>query len=94
LLYASRHRQDAPAAGNGAAARAVGAWLSFAVALGLIPLLGFGLSFGLLSAFLILVFDRRSLRQALAVAVGLAVAFHLLFTVALGVTLPVGLLGF
>jgi hypothetical protein len=76
------------------AARALGAWSAFVVALIFLPLLGFGLSLGLLTAFLILVLDRRSPWTALAVALGLSFGFHLIFVVALGVSLPVGPFGF
>jgi putative tricarboxylic transport membrane protein len=74
--------------------RALGAWLAFVLAIALLSLLGFGLSLGLLTAFLIVVLDRRSFAVALGVAVGLALGFHLIFAVALGVSLPVGPLGF
>jgi putative tricarboxylic transport membrane protein len=77
-----------------AIARALGAWFAFTLAIALLSLLGFALSLALLTAFLILVLDRRSSWVALSVAVGLALGFHLVFTVALGVSLPVGPLGF
>ena len=75
-------------------ARALGAWLAFVAAIVLLPLIGFGLSLGLLTAFLILVLDRRSSWVALGVALGLALGFHLVFPVALSVSLPVGPWGF
>jgi putative tricarboxylic transport membrane protein len=75
-------------------ARALGAWLAFVLAIALLSLFGFALSLGLLAAFLVLVLDRRSLWVAFSIAAGLAVGFHLVFTVALGVSLPVGPLGF
>lgn len=74
--------------------RALGAWLAFVAAIVLLPLIGFGLSLALLTAFLIFVLDRRSSWVALGVALALALGFHLVFTVALGVSLPVGFLGF
>jgi putative tricarboxylic transport membrane protein len=75
-------------------ARALGAWVAFVATIVLLPLIGFGLSLGLLTAFLILVLDRRSTWAALGVGVGLALGFHLVFVVALGVSLPVGPWGF
>jgi putative tricarboxylic transport membrane protein len=75
-------------------ARALGAWSAFVLAIAVLSLIGFDLSLGLLTAFLIFVLDRRSLWIALGVALGLALGFHLVFTVALGVSLPVGPLGF
>jgi putative tricarboxylic transport membrane protein len=74
--------------------RALGAWFAFVATIVLLPLIGFGLSLGLLTAFLILVLDRRSSWIALGVALGLALGFHLVFAVALGVSLPAGPWGF
>ncbi|MGH7824885.1 MAG: tripartite tricarboxylate transporter TctB family protein [Candidatus Binatia bacterium] len=74
--------------------RALGAWTAFIVTIAVLPLLGFGLSFGLLTAFLIVVLDRRSSWLALGVALGLTLGFHLVFVIALGVSLPLGPLGF
>jgi putative tricarboxylic transport membrane protein len=75
-------------------ARALGAWSAFLAAVICLPLLGFAISLGLLTAFLIVVFDRRSPWIALSAAVGLALGFYLVFPVALGVSLPVGPWGF
>lgn len=74
--------------------RALSAWLAFVLAIVLMRLIGFGLSFGLLTAFLVLVLDRRSPWLAIGVAMGLALGFHLVFAVALGVSLPAGPWGF
>ena len=74
--------------------RALSAWFMFVVAIACLPFIGFPLSVALLTAFLILVLDGRSFRIAIGVALGLAVSFHLLFTVALGVSLPAGPWGF
>ena len=75
-------------------ARALGAWLAFVAAIVLLPLIGFGLSLGLLTVFLVLFLDRRSSWVALGVALGLVLGFHLVFAVALGVSLPAGPWGF
>jgi putative tricarboxylic transport membrane protein len=74
--------------------RALSAWLVFVLAIALMPLIGFGLSFGLLTAFLILVLDRRSPWLAIGVALGLVLTFYLIFAVGLGVSLPPGPWGF
>ncbi len=74
--------------------RGVGSWAAFVVSIALLPLIGFGLSLGLLSVFLIIALDRRSPWVALGVALFLALGFHLVFNLALGVSLPVGPLGF
>ena len=74
--------------------RAFSAWLAFALAVALLPLVGFGISLALLTSFLVLVLDRRSPWLAIGVAVGLALGFHVVFVVALGVSLPAGPWGF
>lgn len=75
-------------------ARALATWGGLMVMTALLNWLGFILSFIFLSLFLVLVMDRRPLWTALAVAVGSAFGFYLIFTVALGVSLPVGPWGF
>ena len=75
-------------------ARALGAWTAFVGAIICLPFLGFAISLGLLTTFLIVVFDRRSPWAALGAALGLALGFHLVFPVALGVSLPLGPWGF
>jgi hypothetical protein len=74
--------------------RSLSAWVAFVCALALLPLLGFAVSLALLAGFMILVLDQRSPATALAVALGLAAGFHLVFSRALGVSLPPGAFGF
>lgn len=74
--------------------RALGGWAGLIGAIALLPLLGFNLSFGLLTGYLLCVVDRRSLWATFTVALGLMLGFHLVFSFALGVPLPVGPLGF
>lgn len=74
--------------------RALGAWLGLALAIALFRWIGFALSFVLLTIFLIVVLDRRPVLSALGIGAGLALAFYLLFEVALGVSLPAGPWGF
>ena len=73
--------------------RALGTWLAFVVAVALLKPLGFVLSLALLTFFLVIVIFRRSPVTADITAAGIALGFHLTFPVALGVQLPVGLLG-
>jgi putative tricarboxylic transport membrane protein len=73
--------------------RALGTWLAFVVAVALLKPLGFVLSLALLSFFLVTVIFRRSPVTAAITAGAIALGFHLTFPVALGVQLPVGLLG-
>jgi len=74
--------------------RALAAWGALAVCVGLLKVLGFLLAFALLAFFMTAVMYRRPILPALAVAVGSALGFYLLFPLALGVALPTGLLGF
>ena len=76
------------------ASRAIAGWLALMVAIGLFPWIGFGVSFVLLTVFLIVALDRRSVPLAIGVGVALALAFHLIFVVALNVSLPVAPWGF
>jgi putative tricarboxylic transport membrane protein len=74
--------------------RAFVVWLAFAVSVALFNVLGFTVSFGLLCFFIVAVMYRRPLKVAAAVAVASALGFYLVFPLALGVSLPVGVLGF
>jgi putative tricarboxylic transport membrane protein len=77
-----------------AAGRVMAGWLAMLVAVALLGKIGFALSFVLLTIFFITVLERRRALLALGVAIGLAVTFHLLFVVALDVSLPKGFWGF
>jgi putative tricarboxylic transport membrane protein len=86
---------SAPAAGRGRElGRALGAWGALAACVALVSVLGFLLAFGLFTLFVVAVMYRRPLLPALAVAVGCAVAFYLVFPLALNVALPTGVFGF
>ena len=74
--------------------RALAAWAGLALCLGLLKVLGFLLAFGLFTFFLVAVMYRRPLKIAALVAAASAAGFFLVFQLALGVSLPVGLLGF
>ena len=76
------------------ALRALIGWLAVMVAVFLFGRIGFSLSFILLTAFLICALDRRPIWLAVTVGVVLAVSFHLLFVLALDVSLPAGPWGF
>jgi putative tricarboxylic transport membrane protein len=99
VLSAARTRLRRAAAGGAPLpwariGRALLVWLAFAVSVALFGVLGFPVSFGLLCFFIVAVMYRRSLKLAAAVAVASALGFYLVFPVALGVSLPAGLLGF
>lgn len=74
--------------------RALTGWLAMAASIFLYRWLGFVASFVLLTIFFIVVIERRSFVLALAIGFALALIFHLLFVVALGVSLPSGPWGF
>lgn len=74
--------------------RALAAWAALAISFVLSKPLGLLLSFALLTFFIVAVLYRRPLKIAALVAVASAAGFYLLFPLALGVALPVGVLGF
>ena len=73
---------------------ALAVWLAFAATVALLKVLGFMLAFGLFTFFIVALIYRRPWASALTVAVASSVGFYLVFTVALAVELPVGVLGF
>jgi putative tricarboxylic transport membrane protein len=74
--------------------RALGTWLAFAAAAALMAPLGFLLSFGLLTFFVVAVVFGRPLATAATTAVCAALGFYLVFPLALNVPLPTGYFGF
>jgi putative tricarboxylic transport membrane protein len=76
------------------AVRALAGWFSMIIAIALFGVIGFALSFVMLTTFLIVVLDRRPVWMALGVGIGLAAIFHLIFVVALAVSLPAAPWGF
>lgn len=76
------------------AGRVLAGWAAMMLAITLLGKIGFGLSFILLTIFLLVALDRRPPLLAVGVGVGLAVVFHLIFVVALDVALPTGFWGF
>ena len=70
------------------AGRAFAAWGAFAVSVAVLKLVGFLISFAVLTFFLVAVMYRRPLRVAALVALGVAAGFYLVFPLALGVALP------
>jgi putative tricarboxylic transport membrane protein len=77
-----------------AEARALLAWLALMGAIFLSPFAGFVVSLMLLTLFIIAYMERRSLWNALLVALGLGIGFHVIFVVVLGLSLPASPLGF
>ncbi len=74
--------------------RALAAWLALVVSVAALKLVGFVISFAALTFFIVAVMYRRPLRIAASVAITSAAGFYFVFTFALGVSLPAGVLGF
>lgn len=87
-------RQQSMARSWRGGSRAGAAWLAVAASIFLHRWLGFAASFILLAVFLMVVLEGRAVRRALAIGAVLALGFHLLFVVALGISLPAGPWGF
>jgi len=75
-------------------ARALSTWLALAVSVALFKTLGFVVGFALLTYFIVAVMYRKSLKTAALVALASGAGFYLVFDLALGVSLPAGILGF
>jgi len=91
------HARQAPAPasrGMAGTGRALATWAALVVCVALLKVLGFIVAFSLLALFIVRFLYRQPFGKALAVAVGGAVGFYLLFDVALNVALPAGMLGF
>ena len=76
------------------AGRALAAWLALVASVTVLKPLGFAISFAALTFFIVAVMYRRPPVVAATVAVTSAAGFYFLFTYALGVSLPVGVLGY
>ena len=74
--------------------RALVTWLALVLAVAALKLIGFVISFALLTFFIVAVMYRRPLATAALVAIAAAAGFYLVFALALDVTLPRGVLGF
>ena len=96
LVFASLKRDSA--GGNGVdwarVRRALVIWLALSLSVALFKPLGFVTSFALLTFFIVAAMYRRPLRVAAIAAVASAAGFYLVFSLALDVPLPVGILGF
>lgn len=93
LLSAQRTATETSASWT-ARGKALAGWFGLAITIVLFGWLGFVLSFVLLTIFFIAVLDRRPLLLAAGVGVAMALAFHVIFVIALNVSLPAGPWGF
>jgi putative tricarboxylic transport membrane protein len=74
--------------------RALGTWLAIALSVAACGYIGLLSSLALLTFFIVAVIYRRPLRVAATVGLFLAAGFYVVFPLALGVSLPLGLFGF
>lgn len=74
--------------------RAAATWLALVATVAALKLLGFVISFALLTFFIVAVMYRRPLTVAASIAVACSAGFYLVFSFALSVSLPTGVLGF
>ena len=72
--------------------RVFACWGAFVACVALMPWAGFVVAFALLTWFIVAVLARRPQPMAIGLAIGMALAFYLLFDVALGLSLPHGVL--
>jgi putative tricarboxylic transport membrane protein len=97
-LLAGSQLRRAPGGGKPVEWRRIGralcVWLALAVSVALFKLLGFVAGFALLTYFIVAVMYRQPATTAAAAALGAGLGFYLVFDLALGVSLPAGILGF
>ncbi|MDP9129234.1 MAG: tripartite tricarboxylate transporter TctB family protein, partial [Candidatus Binatota bacterium] len=93
-LSTPRKQSETPELSWRGSGRALAGWLTMVLSIFLYRWIGFAASFVLLTVFFIVVIERRPALPALGIGVVLALTFHLLFVVALGVSLPIGPWGF
>ena len=74
--------------------RALSAWLALAAAVALFKVLGFVASFALLTYFIVAAMYRKPAAVAALTAGAAGIGFYLVFDLALGLSLPAGVLGF
>jgi putative tricarboxylic transport membrane protein len=98
LLLVASHFRGAPAERGRVewtkVGRALSTWLALAVSVALFKVLGFVVSFALLTYFMVAVMYRRPAKIAALAALASGAGFHLVFDLALGLSLPSGFLGF
>ncbi len=72
--------------------RALACWIAFVACVALMPVLGFAVSFALLTWFIVQGMFGERARIAIPVAIGGALGFYALFELGLDLTLPHGIL--
>jgi len=85
LVFSKKENQKIEWKGAG---RAFATWGAFAVSVAVLKIVGFLISFAVLSFFIVAVMYRRPPAVAALVALGVAAGFYVVFPLALGVALP------
>jgi putative tricarboxylic transport membrane protein len=88
LVISSLRSKDSEAIEWAGAGRAFATWAVFAACVALLKMVGFYISLGALTFFIVAVMYRRPLRVAATVTAAIAAAFYVVFPLALGVALP------
>jgi putative tricarboxylic transport membrane protein len=88
LVISSLRSKDSERIEWAGAGRAFATWAAFAVCVAALKVVGFFVSLAALTFFIVAVMYRRPLRVAATVAAAIAVAFYVVFPLALGVGLP------
>jgi putative tricarboxylic transport membrane protein len=92
---AAMKARDAPAGADirwRGVGRAFACWAAFVACIAVMPVLGFPISFALLTWFVVAVMARQPQRIAVGLAIGGAILFYVLFELALDLPLPRGML--
>jgi putative tricarboxylic transport membrane protein len=88
LVVSSLRSKDSAAIEWAGVGRAFATWAVFAVCVALLKAVGFYVSLGALTFFIVAVMYRRPLGVAATVTAAIAAAFYVVFPLALGVALP------
>ena len=88
LVISSLRRRQSEEIQWAGAGRAFAAWAAFAVGVAALKAVGFFVSLGALTFFIVAVMYRRPLKVAAAAAAAITAAFYVVFPLALGVALP------
>jgi putative tricarboxylic transport membrane protein len=88
LVISSLRSKDSVRGEWAGAGRALATWAVFAACVALLKVVGFFISLVALTFFIVAVMYRRPLRVAATASAAIAVAFYLVFPLALGVALP------
>jgi putative tricarboxylic transport membrane protein len=87
-LRSSNHRKTPSDEKTTKPSRSLSSWFALMLAIALLAWLGFYFTFAILTTFLVLTLERRPVAVAVAIGLGTALVFYLVFSLALRVALP------